>query len=307
MSNLRHQHTPASLYEPVDYILGQSGKKIRYQLTKLAQSAFGHNEADAELAAQAIEIFHNFTLVHDDVMDEADTRRGMPSVHKKWNLNRAILSGDVMLILAYEYLGQIKHPQYRSMFHKFTETARMVCEGQQLDIDFEDLPAVQMDHYIDMITKKTAVLIGAALYIGSLCGDATTSDAQALYDFGVHLGIAFQIRDDILDCYGDKAKVGKIKGGDILQGKKTILYLRSWHVLPPEEQVVFERLYREDHPEKITHIMDWFQKTDAKSYALELEKQYFRKAISHLKKAQMKEEKMHELFDFAHRLMERDH
>ncbi|WP_236971974.1 polyprenyl synthetase family protein [Membranihabitans marinus] len=300
-------YSPATLYEPVDYTMNQGGKKIRFNITLLACKAFTDDVAKAELAAKAIEMFHNFTLVHDDVIDRADTRRGQPAVHKKWDLNTALLSGDVMLILAYEYLTQIQHPNLSQILQKFTKTAREVCEGQQMDIDFENLPAVQMDSYIDMISKKTAVLVGAAMYIGSKCGGAEEADALSLYQFGLHLGIAFQIRDDILDCYGDKVKVGKTKGGDILQGKKTILYIRTWNTLSPEDQVKFEKLYYGSDSDKINQVLEWFIKSDAKSYALEMEKNYFRKAINHLKQANIPEHKMHDLFDFANELMDRDH
>lgn len=296
-----------NLYDPVKYILDQPGKKIRYHLTLLACELFSGTDEKALNAAVAIEIFHNFTLVHDDVMDNADTRRGLQSIHKKWDINTAILSGDVMLILAYDSLLKCPVKSLPAVLSNFSQTGREVCEGQQLDMDFENMPAVQMDAYLEMIRKKTAVLLGSALYIGAKCGGACDSDAQYLYEFGVNLGIAFQIRDDILDCYGDKKKVGKLKGGDILQGKKTILYIRTWNGLPPEEQRFFEKLYHGQSENKVEEVMKWFQKTEAKSYALEAEKKHFRKSINSLKKVNVSDERARDLFDFAHDLMDRDH
>ncbi len=301
------KYTPRNLYDPVKYILDQPGKKIRYQLTLLGCKLFSDNNQNALDAATAIEIFHNFTLVHDDVMDNADTRRGLDSIHKKWDINTAILSGDVMLILAYEYLLKCPQESLQAVLSNFSKTGREVCEGQQLDMDFESLPSVQMDSYLEMIRKKTAVLLGSALYIGAKCGGASEKDAGHLYEFGVDLGIAFQIRDDILDCYGDKKKVGKLKGGDILQGKKTILYIRAWNCLPPEDQAIFEQLYNSQSETKVNDVMEWFHKCDVKSYALDMEKKLFRKAINSLKKVETSNENTRELFDFAHDLMDRDH
>lgn len=307
LRDLEKKFEPHNLYAPILYILRQPGKKIRFNLTIKACELFGGESKDAVYSALATEVFHNFTLIHDDVMDDASTRRNQPTVHTRWDLNTAILSGDAMLILAYEILLKQKSPAIVPILQHFTEAARVVCEGQQLDIDFEELPVVQMDSYIQMITKKTAALIAGGMYIGALSAGASPEQANLLHEFGVNLGIAFQIRDDMLDCYGERQKIGKVRGGDILQGKKTILYIRTWYSLPEEEKNRFESLYLGQSDGKIDQVMKYFNQVDVKSYAIEQEQYYFDKALLALKKIDVPESRKLDLFHFANNLMGRDH
>ncbi|MCB9033315.1 MAG: polyprenyl synthetase family protein [Chitinophagales bacterium] len=219
--------TPNELYEPNTYFLNIGGKRLRPILLLLANQLYKGNVNDALPAALAIEYFHNFTLIHDDVMDDAPLRRNQQTVHEKYNINTAILSGDVLLIKAYELLSKIDNEKLTLVFKIFNQTAIEVCEGQQYDINFETQTVVTEADYIYMITLKTSVLIAAAMQIGALLGNATTEDANLLYDYALNLGIAFQIQDDILDCYGDNKQVGKQIGGDIIQNKKTLLMIKA--------------------------------------------------------------------------------
>lgn len=302
----KEKYGPSSLYEPIYYILNQKGKKIRFQLTMKACQVFSKDTEAALYAALAIEVFHNFTLIHDDVMDGAETRRNAPTVHTKWDLNTAILSGDAMMILAYQVLLQNKKAATPDILRHFTDTAREVCEGQQLDMDFENLPAVQMDSYLEMIARKTAVLIGTASRIGALCGGAGKKEAEALYHFGKNLGMAFQIRDDYLDCYGNSRKTGKQRGGDILQAKKTILYIRTWLALAPEEQPAFEKLYHNDSADKVNRVLEYFDRADAEEYTLQREQEYFSEALKALDESGLPPEKQALLTDFAGQLTGRE-
>jgi len=220
------QH-PIELYEPVKYILSLGAKRMRPALLLMACDLFG-GDVDAALSpALAIEVFHNFTLVHDDIMDNAPLRRGKATVHERWGQNAGILSGDVMLVLAYQLMMKVEDRLLRTVLDVFSSTAVGVCEGQQLDMDFEKRQTVGIDEYLDMIRLKTSVLLGGALKIGALVGGANLADAELLYSFGEHLGIAFQLQDDILDVYGDPDKFGKQVGGDIMSNKKTYLLIKA--------------------------------------------------------------------------------
>lgn len=298
---------PYNLYEPIRYILRQKGKKIRFYLTLKACGLFSGDDKKALPVAGAIEIFHNFTLVHDDIMDQAVTRRNQPTVHKKWDINTGILSGDAMVILAYESLLQCPKPLLSAVLSIFTQAAREVCEGQQMDMDFETLPAIQMDQYLMMITKKTAVLMAAGLAMGALCGGANREEADHLYDFGVNLGVSFQIRDDLLDCYGTTRKVGKMHGGDILQGKKTILYIRTWFSLPMNERDEFERLYQSSDPNKIERVMEFFEKVDVQSYVRQKEEEYFDNAMISLNRIDLPKDRKTAIIEYSRQLLGRDH
>ncbi len=220
LSRLDWSREPQGLYEPVAYTLAAGGKRLRPTLTLLAAQVFDGVEQKVLPAALALEVFHNFTLLHDDVMDNAETRRGRQCVHRKWNTSTAILSGDVMLIEAYRLLEDIEPKHLPAVHHLFTRMAREICEGQQYDMDFER-KEVTMDEYMHMIRLKTAVLFANALQIGALLSDAPTNAQNALYEYGIHLGLAFQIEDDYLDCFGNPATFGKAIGGDIREGKKT--------------------------------------------------------------------------------------
>jgi geranylgeranyl diphosphate synthase type II len=218
-------NSPVNLYEPLEYFMGLGGKRLRPVLTLMAADLGGKLCDDAIHAAMSIELFHNFSLIHDDIMDKAPIRRGLPTVHEKWNSNIAILSGDVLLVKAYELISKQNKEHIPELFQLFNKTAIEVCEGQQMDMDFEEREDVTIDQYIAMIRLKTSVLLGCALEFGFIISDQSERNRKNLYDFGVNLGIAFQIQDDILDLFGDPEKVGKQVGGDVKSNKKTLLYL----------------------------------------------------------------------------------
>ena len=218
---------PKGLYEPIGYTLAAGGKRVRPQLALLATKLFGGNEEDVLPAALALEVFHNFTLLHDDVMDKAQVRRGRPTVHVKWNANTAILSGDQMMIEAYKLLSQVPEDKLATTLRLFNQMATEICEGQQYDVDFESREDVTIPEYMEMIRLKTSVLLATALRIGAYIAGATDEQQEQIYNYGIHLGLAFQIQDDMLDCYGDQATFGKAIGGDIAENKKTYLWLTA--------------------------------------------------------------------------------
>ena len=218
---------PKGLYEPIGYTLAAGGKRVRPQLALFATKLFGGKEEDVLPAALALEVFHNFTLLHDDVMDKAPVRRGRPTVHVKWNENTAILSGDQMMIEAYKLLNQVPEKKLAKTLRLFNKMATEICEGQQYDVDFESRDDVTIPEYMEMIRLKTSVLLATALQIGAYIGYANEEQQQKIYEYGIHVGLAFQIQDDMLDCYGDEATFGKAIGGDIAENKKTYLWLTA--------------------------------------------------------------------------------
>ncbi len=227
ISDLNLPNKPNNLYDPLRYFMKIGGKRMRPILALMACELFGKPKESALNAALAVEIFHNFSLIHDDIMDKAPLRRGHETVHKKWNENIAILSGDVLFVRAYMLIGKYKGTELKDLLEIFNQTALEVCEGQQLDMDFETAENVNISDYLKMIANKTAVLLGCSLEMGAIVANATATDRKALYEFGVNLGIAFQLQDDLLDVYGDKNKFGKQPGGDILSNKKTFLLLTA--------------------------------------------------------------------------------
>jgi geranylgeranyl diphosphate synthase type II len=227
LENYRLPVSPVNLYEPLVYFLGLGGKRLRPVLTLIAAELGGKSADEALHAAVSIELFHNFSLIHDDIMDNAPIRRGLPTVHEKWNSNIAILSGDVLLVKAYELISKQNKEHIPDLYQLFNKTAIEVCEGQQMDMDFEIREDVTIEEYIAMIRLKTSVLLGCALEFGFLISNQSVENRKNIYDFGVNLGIAFQIQDDILDLYGDPDKVGKQVGGDVRANKKTLLYLTA--------------------------------------------------------------------------------
>ncbi|MBQ1276208.1 MAG: polyprenyl synthetase family protein [Flavobacteriales bacterium] len=252
----RYSHLP-SLYSPTQYILSLGGKRIRPALVLMAAESFGGTIDKAIDAALAIEVFHNFTLVHDDIMDHASMRRGRETVHKRWNENTAILSGDVMMIQAYELFEHYDKKTFKAVIKVFNSVARYVCEGQQMDMDFEKESDVTMAQYLRMIELKTAVLLGGALAIGAIVADASAKDVDNLYDFGRYIGIAFQLRDDYLDTYGDASTFGKRIGGDIVEGKKTFLYIHTRNRCSAIEE--FDRAFAiEDEESRIERVRELF-------------------------------------------------
>ena len=257
---------PKNLYEPIDYILHLGGKRVRPILTLMAADIFSDEYEKALPAAFAIEMFHNFTLVHDDIMDDAPLRRGKETVHEKWDLNTGVLSGDAMLILAYQYFENYSPEVFQQLAKLFSKTAIEVCDGQQLDIDFETRNDVTIPEYIKMISLKTSVLIGAALQMGAIVANAPTEEAQKLYDFGLNLGIAFQLQDDYLDTFGDPKTFGKQVGGDIIENKKTYLYLKALETATTKDKESLFNLYNSiavNNDHKIKSVKELFNKNES--------------------------------------------
>jgi geranylgeranyl diphosphate synthase type II len=265
---------PASLYQPADYFLSMGGKRVRPVLCLMGNELFGPIETDAWQMAIAIELFHNFTLIHDDIMDRAPLRRGMTTVHEKYGTSTAILTGDAMMVVSYDYISKVGSPHIRRILHLFNRTASQVCEGQQLDMDFEQRSAVGMEEYLHMIGLKTSVLLAASLQIGAILGGAGLGNQDKIYQFGKNLGLAFQIQDDYLDCYGDAAKVGKKPGGDILAGKKTFLLVKTLEVATDSQRRRIRELETEAPDEKIAGMMELFQACGVDAWVRELKEQY---------------------------------
>jgi geranylgeranyl diphosphate synthase type II len=256
---------PKNLYEPIDYILKLGGKRIRPVLTLMAADIFSSDYKKAMPAALAVEVFHNFTLVHDDIMDDAPLRRGKVTVHEKWDISTGILSGDAMLILAYQYFENYEPIVFRKLAQLFSKTALEVCDGQQLDVDFETRNDVTIDEYINMIRLKTSVLVAAALKMGAIVAQTSDENASLIYDFGLNLGLAFQLQDDYLDTFGDPETFGKQIGGDIIENKKTFLYLKSLEVSDAVNRKKLQSLYNqkiEDNSFKIKEVTSIFESSN---------------------------------------------
>lgn len=299
---------PKNLYDPIQYILNVGGKRLRPVLTMLSTDIFGKDYHQALYAALAVEIFHNFSLVHDDIMDEAPLRRGQPTVHTKWNLNTGILSGDAMLILAYQYFERYEPIIFRQLAEIFSKTALEVCEGQQYDVDFEKEEQVSTSQYLKMITYKTAVLVGAALKMGAIIAETSEENKQKIYDFGIALGIAYQLQDDYLDTFGDNT-FGKKIGGDILQNKKTLLYLNTLEKGFFEEKEALMRLYKfpiENEKEKIAKVTQLFISTGSDLFLRSEVENYTLKAFSILDTLEISEQKKEILKEFGKSLMNRN-
>lgn len=280
---------PQGLYDPINYIMNLGGKHIRATFLLLAYGLFQENiSGTVKQSAYAIELFHNFSLVHDDIMDDADTRRGKASVHSRFGVNSGILSGDAMLILVYEELLKIKDSEKRlKVLSLFTQTAKEVCEGQQYDIDFETREDVSIDDYLLMIKLKTAVLLACSLQIGAILAGASDDNAQRLYDFGLNIGISFQVQDDFLDTFGDHARVGKMIGGDIQQKKKTILYLTTLQ-FAGGASASFKELYNSDLDiqEKLPQVRAIMNNCQIQEKMTLLKKEYLDKALHSLSAVQ---------------------
>lgn len=300
---------PKQLYDPIKYVLSIGGKRIRPALTLMVCDFFGSDFKKAIPAALAVELFHNFSLIHDDIMDEAPLRRGKKTVHEKWDLNTAILSGDAMLILAYRYFEQYDPETFRELAVLFSETALQVCEGQQLDIDFETLEKVEIDEYLKMIEQKTAVLVGAAMKMGAIVANGTEADKGIMYEFGKNLGIAFQLQDDYLDVFGNPETFGKQVGGDIISNKKTFLYLMALEKGTTSEAQELAHLFSidpADPSDKISTVREIFIASKAaESSKVEIEK-YSNKAYSLLDSINIPEDNKKLLRQFGEKLMERN-
>lgn len=277
---------PRNLYEPISYIMNLGGKRLRPAMTLMATDLLGGDRKEALYAALAVEVFHNFSLVHDDIMDDAPLRRGRKTVHEKWDINTGILSGDAMLISAYELLGYYKDPQFKTLVTVFNETALCVCEGQQYDIDFETRDDVTVDEYLKMISFKTAILIATALKMGALIADASVEQQQALFQYGMNLGVAFQLQDDYLDAFGDAERFGKQIGGDIIENKKTYLYIKAKELGSLADQKELTDLYSLNPREpsaKVKVVKDIFERSGAIAETKEAISRYTTKAFEELK------------------------
>jgi len=308
LENYSKDREPKNLYEPINYILKLGGKRLRPVLTLMTAELFNCSYEKALDAALSIEIFHNFSLVHDDIMDGAPLRRGKETVHEKWGINTGILSGDAMLIMAYQLFENYDPNTFQTLAKLFSKTALEVCEGQQYDVDFETREDVTIPEYLKMIEYKTAVLVGAAMKMGAIVAGATKQDQQSIYDFGKLLGIAFQLQDDYLDAFGDPKTFGKQVGGDIIENKKTYLYLKAIQSLNPVERTQLEQLFTvnlEDNVEKIETVKKAFISSgSAKATQNEIES-YTKQAFSVLDTLSISQEKKTILKQFGNALMTR--
>lgn len=299
---------PSQLYEPIKYILALGGKRLRPVLTLMTADFFGDGYEKAMNAALAVELFHNFSLIHDDIMDNAPLRRGKETVHEKWDVNTGILSGDSMLILAYQLFEAYEPDLFRELAKLFSKTAIEVCEGQQYDVDFETRDDVTIAEYIKMIDFKTAVLVGAAMKMGAIVAGASESCKDHIYAFGRNLGIAFQLQDDYLDAFGNPETFGKQVGGDIIANKKTFLYLTALENGTPTDAETLRQLYEvnpRDPSEKIEMVKVIFENSGAAKCTVEEIERYTRKANTVLDLIDLSEEKKTQLREFGDFLMKR--
>lgn len=307
MEGITYSHNPESLFEPISYILALGGKRVRPALALMSYNLYKDDVQKAMPAALAVEVFHNFTLLHDDLMDKADIRRGKPTVHVKWYDNLAILSGDAMLIESYKELSKVDPKYLSECLDVFSKTATEICCGQQLDMEFEEREDVTLDEYIEMIRLKTAVLLGAALKKGAILADASKDDIENLYSFGIDIGLAFQLMDDLLDVYGDSASFGKRIGGDILCNKKTYLLISAL-ANQSEKNNLLAWINKEqfDEEEKIKAVTEIYNRIGVKEKTEAVVQQYYDKAISALQKVQVDETCKKELYTLAKMLKVRN-
>ena len=299
---------PKNLYDPITYILGLGGKRMRPVLTLMTTEVFNANYEEALPAAMAVEVFHNFSLVHDDIMDDAPLRRGEVTVHEKWDINTGILSGDAMLILAYQYFEQYEPIVFRDLAKLFSKTALEVCEGQQWDVDFETRTDVTIPEYLKMIEYKTAVLVAAAMKMGAIVAQTSEENANLIYEFGLNLGLAFQLQDDYLDAFGDPETFGKQVGGDIIENKKTYLYLKAMLYSSTEDRALLSALFLtqpEDSSDKIAGVKAIFNASGASKATQEAIHDYTFKAFATLEKINIDADKKVILKSFGENLMNR--
>ena len=295
---------PASLYEPNEYFLRLGGKRIRPVLCLMGNELFDEIIPDAWQAATAIELFHNFTLIHDDIMDKAPLRRGKQTVHTKYNDSTALLAGDVMMVKAYEYLNKISSAYLSKVLSLFNKTAIEVCEGQQMDMDYESKNDVRMNDYLKMIELKTSVALAASLKVGALLGGGGERNQNLLYEFGRKMGIAFQVQDDYLDAFGDKIKTGKQTGGDILANKKTFLLIHAME--SPSHKKELEKLIKMSPSDKIEKVVSVYKDCKADEWALQLKNKYFDEALNHLEDIAVLSKRKEPLRELALFLVQRD-
>lgn len=298
---------PESLYRPAEYFLGLGGKRVRPVCCLMGNELFDEILPDTWQVATAIELFHNFTLIHDDIMDKAPLRRGLETVHIKYGEPTALLAGDVMLVVAYDYLNKVKSPHYHRLVSLFNTTAKEVCEGQQLDMDFEKQDSVSLEAYLHMIELKTSVLLAASLKLGAILGGAGEGNLHHIYEFGKNLGIAFQVQDDYLDCFGDPSKFGKQVGGDILSNKKTFLLIRALETAQGKDQQDLQALLQSNPPDKVHQVLRIYKNTGVDQWAVQLKNQFMEKALQHLDDIAVLSKRKEPLRQLAHFLVQRDY
>jgi geranylgeranyl diphosphate synthase type II len=296
---------PDNLYDPMHYIMNLGGKRLRPLLSLMGAGLYG-DPKKAMPQAMAIELFHNFSLIHDDIMDAAPLRRGRTTVHEKWDTNVGILSGDGMLIKAYQYMAQVDPSLLPEVMQTFSQTALEVCEGQQMDMDFEDMEVVELDTYIQMIQFKTSVLLGCAMKVGALVGGASVEDAAALYDFALLLGTSFQIKDDYLDVYGDPQKFGKQVGGDILSNKKTLLWIEAQKRAAKQGVDFATYAAMEPTPSKVEAFQQLYRDLGVDTFALMQIDDYYNQSLDALSRVNLGKEQLKPLYEFAAWLRSRE-
>ncbi len=310
VSNLSYNTEAGKLINPVKYILSIGGKRLRPVLALMACNLFCDKIDEAIIPATGLEVFHNFTLMHDDIIDQAPVRRNLPTVHCKWNINQAVLSGDVMAFIANECFLQTPQKYMLKVFRVFNKAAIEVCVGQQLDIDFENAKVVSQDEYLRMIELKTSVLLAASVKIGAIIGGADDKDSELIYDFGRNLGLAFQIQDDLLDVYGDAKLFGKIRGGDIIANKKTFLLVKALEIASSEQLTQLQEQFalEEFDPEiKVKKVIELYDQLNIKAITENLANDYISTAFSLFEKIGAGKERKKELTNLASSLIGRDH
>jgi geranylgeranyl diphosphate synthase type II len=305
IKTISYPTNPNLLYDPISYIMGLKGKRMRPILLLMAHQLFDKNLDNAISPALAIEIFHNFTLLHDDIMDNAPLRRGNPTVHEKWNSNVAILSGDTMMIQSYQLLVKVAEGSVKQVLEVFSKAAIEVCEGQQWDMDFENQDDVEIADYLKMIEYKTAVLLAASLKIGAITAIASLEDQNHLYEFGKNIGIAFQLKDDFLDAFGDPETFGKQVGGDIMSNKKTYLYLKAIEIASDKQKNELEKYFSisDTSTEKVNAVKKIFNDLKIQSFIIDLMKEYQMRAMRHLDAIESSNKEP--LIAFSEKLMDR--
>ena len=298
---------PSTLYNPAQYILKLGGKRVRPVCVLMGNELFDEIHTDTFHAATAVELFHNFSLIHDDIMDKAPLRRGMQTVHSKYGESTALLAGDAMFVQAYVYLSKIKPEALQKVLPLFNKTAMEVCEGQQLDMDFEQKATVSMEDYLNMITLKTSVLLAGSLKLGAILGGASKGNQDHLYEFGKNLGIAFQIQDDYLDAFGDPLKFGKQVGGDILSNKKTFLMINALETASAEQKIQLEELMHTNPATKVQLVLQIFKSAGVDEWAMQLKNQYLEIAMKHLEDIAVMSKRKEPLQQLASFLIQREY
>lgn len=299
--------TPKTLYDPNRYFLQLGGKRVRPVLCVMANELFDVINPDVWPVANAIELFHNFSLIHDDIMDNAPLRRGMPTVHEKYGHSTALLAGDVMLVKAYDYLNNISANYSKRIIYLFNKTAREVCEGQQVDMDFEKQPEVGFEEYLNMINLKTSVLLASSLQMGAILGGASERNQKLIYEFGRKLGLAFQVQDDYLDAFGNPDKFGKQVGGDIKANKKTFLLIHALQVVSEQQKETLLKLLETNIENKVEQVLAIFRDCKVDEWAASLKEQFMQEAFAHLEDIAVVSRRKEPLKQLAEYLVQREH